>query len=99
MRSIEDYINERMAMADMEEYYERTNTRFSVTVDNVLNFRLEYLAKILGQTRAGLASDFLSIAVTEAEKKLGISIAEKESDYGKAFVEFWSKNNPTSNDF
>jgi hypothetical protein len=42
--------------------------RFSVSLDNTLNFRLQYLSKFLGTQRASLAADFIECAVFDAKK-------------------------------
>lgn len=66
---------------------EQKPVRFSVSIDNMLNFRLQYVAKILGTQRASLAADFLSCAVMDAEKALGIQPFNFNTPYGKELLE------------
>lgn len=76
-----DHIMEEKFLADQKP------VRFSVSLDNMLNFRLQYLAKILGTQRASLAADFLECAVIDAEKALGLQPFNFNSPYGKELLE------------
>jgi hypothetical protein len=73
----------------MEEKFlsEQKTVRFSVSLDNTLNFRLQYLAKILGTQRASIAADFIQCAVIDAEKALGLQPFNFNTPYGKELLE------------
>ncbi|MEH7111571.1 hypothetical protein V7124_04205 [Neobacillus niacini] len=85
MSSIQKYVEERVAMLEIEKIPKPV--KFSVSIENETNFRLQYLAKQLETSRANLAADFIQLAIAEAEKTLGINPFDFESKYGKAYVE------------
>jgi len=82
--SIEKYVNERIAMLEQERIPKPV--KFSVSIENETNFRLQYIAKQLETSRANLAADFIQLAIVEAEKTLGINPFDFESEYGKAYM-------------
>jgi hypothetical protein len=82
---IKDYVNERIAMLEQERIPKPV--KFSVSIENETNFRLQYIAKTLELSRATLAADFIQMAIIEAEKSLGLNPFDFESDYGKAYLE------------
>lgn len=84
MSSIEKYVNERIAMLEQEKIPKPV--KFSVSIENETNFRLQYIAKQLETSRANLAADFIQMAIVEAEKALGINPFDFESEYGKAYM-------------
>jgi hypothetical protein len=61
--------------------------KFSISIENDTNFRLQYIAKVLETSRATLSADFIQIAIIEAEKSLNLNPYDFESDYGKAYLE------------
>jgi hypothetical protein len=83
--SIQKFIEERIAMLEIEKIPKPV--KFSVSIENGTNFRLQYLAKQLETSRANLAADFIQLAIVEAEKTLGINPFDFESEYGKAYLE------------
>ncbi|WP_147534504.1 hypothetical protein [Bacillus marasmi] len=85
MSSIQKYVEERIAMLEIEKIPKPV--KFSVSIENETNFRLQYLAKQLETSRANLAADFIQLAIVEAEKTLGINPFDFESEYGKAYLE------------
>ncbi|WP_078557241.1 hypothetical protein [Bacillus alkalicellulosilyticus] len=84
MSEIKKYVNQIM-----EEKFlaEQKPVRFSVSLDNMLNFRLQYLAKILGTQRASLAANFIECAVVDAEKALGLQPFNFNTPYGQELIE------------
>ncbi|WP_366161233.1 hypothetical protein ABXS71_20595 [Bacillus infantis] len=84
MSAIEKYVNERVALLEIEKIPKPV--KFSVSIENETNFRLQYIAKQLETSRANLAADFIQLAIIEAEKTLGINPFEFESEYGKAYI-------------
>ncbi|PFP29425.1 hypothetical protein COJ96_11010 [Bacillus sp. AFS073361] len=85
MSFVEKYVKERIAELDMQKIPKPI--KFSVSIDNDTNFRLQYIAKMLETSRATLAADFIQMAIIEAEKTLGLKPFDFESDYGKALIE------------
>lgn len=85
MSSIQQYVEERVAMLEIEKIPKPV--KFSVSIENETNFRLQYIAKQLETSRANLAADFIQLAIVEAEKTLGINFFDFESEYGKAYLE------------
>jgi hypothetical protein len=83
--SIKDYVNERIAMLEQERIPKPV--KFSISIENDTNFRLQYIAKVLETSRATLSADFIQIAIIEAEKSLNLNPYDFESDYGKAYLE------------
>lgn len=79
MNSIERFVKESLEFAEVVP----PPIRFSIGMDYDLNFRLQYLAKRLESNRAGLASDLLELAISEAEKALGLEPYNFETEYGK----------------
>jgi len=73
----------------MEEKFlmEQKPVRFSVSIENMLNFRLQYLAKLLVTQRASLAADFIECAVADAEKALGLQPFNFSTPYGKELLQ------------
>lgn len=84
MSSIEKYVNERVAMLEIEKIPKPV--KFSVSIENETNFRLQYIAKQLETSRANLAADFIQLAIVEAEKTLGLNPFDFESEYAKAYL-------------
>ncbi|RFU69523.1 hypothetical protein D0469_09155 [Peribacillus saganii] len=84
MSSIQKYVEERIAMLEIEKIPKPV--KFSVSIENETNFRLQYLAKELETSRANLAADFIQLAIVEAEKTLGINPFDFDSEYGKAYI-------------
>jgi hypothetical protein len=84
MSSIEKYVNERVALIEIEKIPKPV--KFSVSIENETNFRLQYIAKQLETSRANLAADFIQLAIVEAEKTLGINPFDFDSEYGKAYL-------------
>lgn len=84
MNSIENYVNERVEMLEVQKIPKPV--KFSVSIENETNFRLQHLAKQLETSRANLAADFIQLAIVEAEKTLGINPFDFESEYGKAYL-------------
>lgn len=84
MSSIERYVNERVAMLEIEKIPKPV--KFSVSIENETNFRLQFIAKQLETSRANLAADFIQLAIVEAEKTLGINPFDFESEYGNAYL-------------
>jgi hypothetical protein len=84
MSEVKKYVDQLM-----EEKFlaEQKPVRFSVSIDNMLNFRLQYVAKVLGTQRASLAADFLACAVMDAEKALGLQPFNFNTPYGKELLE------------
>jgi hypothetical protein len=82
--SVEKYVNERVAMLEVQKIPKPV--KFSVSIENETNFRLQYIAKQLETSRANLAADFIQLAIVEAEKTLGINPFDFESEYGKAYM-------------
>lgn len=76
-----DHVMEEKFLADHKP------VRFSVSIDNTLNFRLQYLANILGTQRASLAADFLACAIIDAEKALGLQPFNFNTPYGKKLLD------------
>ncbi|WP_155922178.1 hypothetical protein [Bacillus sp. EB01] len=66
--------------------------KFSVSIENETNYRLQYLAKQLETSRANLAANFIQLAIVEAQKTLGINPFDFESEYGKAYLKNCSGN-------
>jgi hypothetical protein len=85
MTSVEKYVKERIAMLDYEKIPKPI--KFSVSIDNDTNFRLQYIAKMLETNRATLSADFIQMAIVEAEKALGLNPFDFESEYSKALME------------
>jgi hypothetical protein len=85
MSSIEGYVNNRIEMLELERIPKPV--KFSVSIENETNFRLQYIAKVLELSRATLAADFIQMAIIEAEKSLGLNPFDFNSDYGKAYLE------------
>jgi hypothetical protein len=85
MSSVEKYVNDRIAMLEYEKIPKPI--KFSVSIDNDTNFRLQYIAKILETSRASLSADFIQMAIVESEKALGLNPFDFESEYSKAFME------------
>lgn len=85
MSSVGKYVKERISMLDYEKIPKPI--KFSVSIDNDTNFRLQYIAKLLETSRASLSADFIQMAIVEAEKALGLNPFDFESDYSKALME------------
>ncbi|KAB7671678.1 hypothetical protein [Bacillus sp. B1-b2] len=85
MSVIKKYVEERIAMLEQEKIPKPI--KFSVSIENETNFRLQYLAKKLETSRANLSADFIQMAIIEAEKTLGINPFDFESAYGKAYLD------------
>ena len=85
MNTIKGYVDERMRMLEIEKIPKPV--KFSVSIENETNFRLQYLAKRLETTRSNLAADFIQLAIIEAERSLGINPFDFTSEYGKAYLE------------
>jgi hypothetical protein len=81
---IQKFVEKRIAMLEIEKIPKPV--KFSVSIENETNFRLQYLAKQLETSRANLAADFIQLAIVEAEKTLGINPFDFESEYGKAYM-------------
>ncbi len=61
-----------------------SKVKFSVVLDDIENARLEYIAKHLNLSRAGLAHDLIMLGVEEIERQLELDPDDTNSDYGKA---------------
>jgi hypothetical protein len=85
MSSVEKYVKDRIAMLEYEKIPKPI--KFSVSIDNDTNFRLQHIAKLLETSRASLSADFIQMAIVEAEKALGINPFDFESEYGRAYME------------
>jgi hypothetical protein len=85
MSSIGKYVKQRMEELEIEKLPKPV--KFSISIDNDTNFRLQYIAKLLETSRATLSADFIQMAISEAEKSLGLNPFDFESDYSKAFME------------
>jgi hypothetical protein len=84
MSEVKKYVDQIMEAKFLSE---QKPVRFSVSIDNILNFRLQYLAGKLGTQRASLAADFLECAINDAEKALGIQPFNFNTQYGKELLE------------
>jgi len=60
--------------------------RFSVNLEYMDNFRLQYVAKKLGYNRAALSTEFIKLAIREAENALGLQPFDFSSDYSKEIM-------------
>lgn len=85
MSLVEKFVKDRIAMLEYEKIPKPI--KFSVSIDNDTNFRLQYLAKILETSRASLSADFIQMAIVEAEKALGLNPFDFESEYSKEYLE------------
>lgn len=75
------------ALREVKSVDDFLSLRISVTVSHEDNVRLQYLAKLLGLTRAGLAAKLLSASVEDTEQVLGLNPFDASTDYGKYFLE------------
>lgn len=73
---------------EMEVAKSQHEVRFSVTISDIDDFRLRYIANELNMSRAGLAADIIRAAIVDAEAALGLNILDDTSEYGKAFRAF-----------
>ncbi|SDN62471.1 hypothetical protein [Bacillus sp. OK048] len=85
MGLVEKYVKDRIAELDYAKIPKPI--KFSVSIDNDTNFRLQYIAKILETSRATLSADFIQMAIVDAEKALGLNPFDFESEYSKALME------------
>lgn len=86
MSNVENYVKARKEELD-NSFEPEPPIRFSVNVDNTTNFRMQHVAKILGETRSSLASQILELAIADAERALGLNPFDYQSKYGKEFLE------------
>lgn len=85
MSSIKGYVESRIRELDMQQVPKPV--KFTISIENETNFRLQYLAKFLETNRSTLAADFVQLAIAEAEKSLGLNPFDFESEYGQAYIE------------
>lgn len=85
MSLIKGYVENRIQELDIQKVPKPV--KFTVSIENEKNFRLQYIAKLLETNRSNLAADFVQLAISEAEKSLGLNPFNFESDYGKAYLE------------
>lgn len=85
MSLIKGYVEERVQEINYAKVPKPV--KFSISIENETNFRLQYIAKLLETNRSNLAADFIQLAICEAEKSLGLNPFNFESDYGKAYIE------------
>lgn len=85
MSQIKLFIKDRVEAMAFHEYLTNNQNRVSVALDKSEVWRLDYLAKVLEDSRAALASELLKSAIIEAEKELKLNPFDFESEYGKLF--------------
>jgi len=85
MSLIKGYVENRIQELDIQKVPKPV--KFTVSIENETNFRLQYIAKFLETNRSNLVADFVQLAISEAEKSLGLNPFNFESDYGKAYLE------------
>lgn len=85
MSMIKGYVEERIQELNIEKVPKPV--KFSISIENETNFRLQYIAKKLETNRSNLAADFVQLAIMEAEKSLGLNPMDFDSDYGKEYIE------------
>lgn len=85
MSAINEYVKGRMRDIQLRDVEDPV--RFSVSLDFITNFRLQYLAKKLHTNRANLSADLLEMAIVESEKALGLNPFDTKSQYFKEMME------------
>lgn len=82
MGLIEKFVKE----IEEEVFQPEPPVRFSINLDYMDNFRLQYLAKRLGYNRASLSAEFIKLAIREAENTLGLQPFDFSSEYSKEIM-------------
>ena len=85
---VRELIEMMVMQKEMEVAESDDQVRFSVTISDIDDFRLRYIAKVFKMSRAGLANEIIHAAIGDWEDAFGLNILDETSEYGKAFREF-----------
>jgi len=85
MSLVKKFVENRIQELDIEKVPKPV--KFTISIENETNFRLQYIAKLLETNRSNLSADFIQLAILEAEKSLGLNPFDFDSDYGKEYIE------------
>jgi len=96
MGSIEEYVKHTIDMKDYAEAQEAMMVRFSLSLEDHTNRRLDYISKRLGLTKTEIIRHATELVVREFEKQLGLDWTD--SEYKKVVFPSDKREGDKSND-
>jgi len=87
MSRLKEAIWHLVAQRDMGD-----DVRFSITLQQLEDMRLKFMANELDMSKSGLAAYLITAALDDLEEELGLIRNDKDSDYYKQVFKKWEES-------